>query len=211
MKRRWKWVSLFGIWLVTLGCNQIIDAGAPEVVDDANDDQDGDPAPAQEAYCGDGVTGADEQCDDANDEPSDGCHKCQLGCGPYPEALSLQNGSCYRFELVVKKSWAAAEADCEAWQGKLTAITTLDELGFAQQHLESDTWVGGTIPSGSTSPQWVTGEAWTLDVETTFVTEPVASGHETCVLMDGEKLAFRLEECVTSAGYICERPYVEVE
>lgn len=206
MKSLRAWMSLAAVGLAMIGCNNLIDAGDPQVVEEPGGDEDGDPPAAEEPFCGDGVIDAEEQCDDGNEVPSDGCHQCRLGCGPFPEALNTVNGSCYLLQLAEKRSWEAAEADCEAWGGTLAAITTLDELGFVQEHLGSDTWVGGLDPGGPGPFEWVTGEAWTLDVEDTFTTPPVAYGYDTCLLIDGDALGFRQEECNTAAGYVCERP-----
>jgi cysteine-rich repeat protein len=212
MSSSWKWLGIVAVMLATPACNNLLNAGDPQIVDDPGGDQDGDPPPPKEGpVCGDGVVEGDEQCDDGNDEPSDGCDACLAGCGPFPEVLDTASGHCFLFELVQAKSWNAAEAACEAWDGKLAAINSIDELGFAQQHLEANTWVGGRDPGGPGPLEWVTGEPWTLDVNATFVTEPVPYEHDTCLLIDGDLLGFRQEDCSKSVGYICEKAFADVE
>lgn len=139
------------------GCNAVLGAGEPEI-GNGLDVVDLDPAGAPGA-CGDGVINVElgESCDDENTDTDDGCVKCKIVCGPFPEVLDENTGHCYRFGSVPatmpdsmsnpvamqdKLPWSAAEAACTTWKGEFASITptpiegspqvTYDELAFVQ-------------------------------------------------------------------------------
>jgi cysteine-rich repeat protein len=196
-------VCALGAGLAMAGCNALIDAGPPDVTGGAVvGDEDGESGAAIEPLCGNGKVDPGEQCDDGNDEASDGCFECKLGCGPKPELKDTLTGVCYRLEQAEEKTWDQAATACEIWGGTLAAVTTGDELAFVQQHVTKDTWIGGFDPAGAASFEWVTGEPWELDA---FSTEPVVDEHAACVLIDGAKLGFRRDNCKLAQRYLCER------
>ena len=114
----------------------------------------------RETFCGDGFIDADEECDDANDQPNDGCTSCVIDC-PFPGTKSSSNAHCYQlFEDAT--TWPLAEANCEAWGGQsglghLVSIGDATEQGFVSTFIAQDTWIGGGDMVVEGTFTWVDG------------------------------------------------------
>lgn len=115
------------------------------------------------AFCGNGVREAGEQCDDENTESGDGCSaECDVEC---PANSSIgPNLHCYWF-VRESKSWGDARNDCVSQGGYLVTLTTNSENDFLAALTVETTWIGATDgrqakESGSGNYAWVSGEAF---------------------------------------------------
>jgi cysteine-rich repeat protein len=190
--------------LAMCGCNNLIGAGEPEVVEDPPV-EDGDSQEGGEGFgpCGNGVIEAGEECDDGNAANDDGCSACVVDCGTAPEFKDATTSHCYRMESSGGKSWDEAKAACGAWGGTLAVLTSVDEFAFVQQQVREDTWIGGFDPAGEGTFQWVTDEPWMF--ASWGSARPAADGHASCVLIEKEYLMFLDAKCDIAKGYVCER------
>jgi cysteine-rich repeat protein len=220
------WALALAAAAATTGCNTLIGAGAPEEGSPQDNAIDKDPPGSPAAsVCGNNALEAGEECDDGNDDASDGCVQCVL-CGLFPEHLDDRTGHCYLVEgevaampngLMEGMTWEAANTDCEAWGGTLVVVSSADEHNLLQhfamhfadkmsQDLSAiDFWVGATKTGPSADAvTWVVDEL--ADFEVPWTSNEEASEPSGGVALDGSALGFAVEEDPSiSLPYFCER------
>ncbi|MEZ4370449.1 MAG: lectin-like protein [Polyangiaceae bacterium] len=115
------------------------------------------------AECGNGIREAEEQCDDNNTTPGDGCSdECQVEC---PANSSVgPNYHCYWF-IRDSKNWGDARNDCVAQGGYLVTLTSDSENSFLAALTVETTWLGATDgrqakEKGAGNYAWVSGESF---------------------------------------------------
>ena len=192
--------------LAAAGCNELIGAGSPEVIEDpsAPGKQDQETGGEGAGVCGDGALAAGEECDDGNATDGDGCSACVMDCGQKPEFKDPDTHHCYRLEDMSAKTWEEAGSACAAWNGgTLATITTLDEFVVIQNRVRDNTWIGGIVEEGSDSFKWITGETW--DFAMWAKDRPLSDGDKACVLIEKEYLMFMDAPCETPSMFVCER------
>lgn len=115
------------------------------------------------SVCGDGIIGADEECDDQNVVPGDGCDDvCAMECAsPFLEDPLTHH--CYGFRG--SGNWDNCDSNCEDEGEYLASLTNEAEFQFvatllAQEDWPGDIWVGGYQTGDDYA--WVSGEPWGL-------------------------------------------------
>jgi hypothetical protein len=211
--------------LLGSGCNSILGAEDPEVVEGTIDDppplEDADPteeeSPAAAPRCGDGKiqsysaedgTTVIEECDDGDDDdPDDGCHECVVACGDGATGeLKSDANHCYRFvgkQTTDRLDWEGAKAHCEAeWgeQSHLVTLEDLDELGLLQDMLAH--FEGTSVGTGAWVGASGDGGAYTWigngDVEEDWFESPPPSAG--CVLMSAQTYGLAVTGCTEEPG-----------
>ena len=196
----------------SVGCNAVIGADEPAATNEKpsndDDDRDGghgetsDDAGGEAPICGDGKIQFGEQCDDADDDPDDGCHECRVVCDSVDEYLD-PSGHCYFLDRTATPlGWTDAEAECEAWGATLAVITTSLELSAVQTRARETAWIGGRDAENDGTFEWVNGEAW--EFESWAPEEP--SGDGRCIALQGESGSFAVRDCDDALRFLCERP-----
>ena len=189
-----------------LGCNSVIGAEEPIVSsehggsDAGLDEHEG--TPVEVPSCGNGMIEPTEQCDDANEVATDGCHACEVQCGPQPETLGMSDWTCYWLGSAETKTWQDARAFCESWGGSLVTLSSLEEYTVFQNRISVATWVGAKFDSARESASWINGETWSNEPWSNVQTEPEGA----CVAIDGVAGALTRVPCDEALGFICERP-----
>jgi cysteine-rich repeat protein len=110
--------------------------------------------------CGDGFIDAGEQCDDANDVPTDGCDGCMVVCNGPNEVLDPATLNCYLHDALASGSWSTVRSSCLSWGGDLAAISSAAEQSFVQTFLATSSWIGGTDSVAEGTFGWTNGEAF---------------------------------------------------
>lgn len=190
-----------------LGCNFIIDADTPAMNSPANDG-DGEGGAEPTPLCGNGVLDVGEACDDGNTSEGDGCHNCEIDCGNglAGEFKDLTTKHCFLLVETPAASWAEAQAQCEQWNGTLAVPTTLDEFGFIQNRIRTDTWIGGHRLQAGGIYEWVTGEPFEMFWQTGQMNPASVEGLSLpCLLIGGDYLNIISAECAESKAFVCER------
>lgn len=119
------------------------------------------------AECGDGFIQGEEECDDNNAVPGDGCASCVVECGGEGEVKSPAF-HCYKFYGIEVYDFGFATYTCaNSWRknAALVTVTSEAELDFlVSMHITQDgTWLGATDKNSTGKFQWVTGEPWDYD------------------------------------------------
>ena len=208
MRTGLRFLGVAVVLLGSFGCNAVLGADEPVVETpgpDAGDSVDvpgAGGAPSQPAACGNGIIELLEQCDDANDVATDGCHACEVQCGPAPEVLDETSLHCYFISGAAEtKTWEDAKVYCEGWGGTLVAISDHEEFNTLQNRILTMLWVGAKQDPSTGAVGWINGELWD--------TEPwgsdVVEGEGECVALDGETQKFIRLPCTDSRPFLCER------
>jgi cysteine-rich repeat protein len=196
------------VLLGSFGCNAVLGADEPVVetpvpaAGDTFDVPGAGGASSPPAECGNGIVELLEQCDDANDVATDGCHECEVQCGPAPEVFDDRTFHCYYFSGAAEtKTWEDARGYCEGWGGALVAISDGEEFNTLQNRMSNTLWIGAKQDPGSGAVGWINGELWD--------TEPwgsdVVEGEGECVALNGESQTLIRLPCTDSRSFLCER------
>jgi cysteine-rich repeat protein len=177
------------------------------------------------AVCGDGIINGDEQCDDMNPTPGDGCNACFIECDQAVGAeLTFNSGeppwSCYQAffsdpgDFV---SWDAARTACTTlgpgWD--LAAVTSNGELILIDQGgggppNDTRVWLGGNDMAADGTFVWSNGEPWWATPPWTATSPNTTAGNlDDCVsLLAVGSSADDFDDipCAELHGYVCERP-----
>jgi hypothetical protein len=168
------------------------------------------------AVCNDSVRQIGEECDDGNQDNSDGCTtNCVVDCSAFDDKAVKNpiNNHCY---LVSSRSdiWSVAVQRCEQTSWHLATIASLQENDFVFSLLPGSKWIGasdgkGRNDSASGPFSWVTGEPWTYDnwQSSEPNTLPVSCpGPDACY----EHCALQTEGVGTWADWLCDKAFFYV-
>ncbi len=160
--------------------------------------------------CGDGIVNLAEECDDADNDDSDGCAssctvQCMSGWTKNPT-----NKHCYR-HYGTDKDWPDAKNACVALGEDfyLATLSTTDEVSFVKAAFNQDNvWIGGHDRFVEDKFEWLTGEPWIYknDNAPWDGGEPNDGGwfvDEDCVEIYANA-KFNDEVCDTKQDYLCE-------
>jgi cysteine-rich repeat protein len=100
------------------------------------------------ATCGNALVDINEECDDGNNINNDGCEaNCQFICGPANSGAfraTLFNNNCYLGFTTDEITWQDAETSCEALDGYLAVIDSINENTLVRSMLPTGLgpWIG---------------------------------------------------------------------
>lgn len=126
-------------------------------------------------FCGDGVLGDGEECDDANAVDADGCSGCVVDCEDVGGAVAAKHPvtfHCYLYDALATLDWDAARAECQAQGGDLVVITSSEESDFLDQSFGAvafdRAWIGLNDLAVEGTFEWINGEPlsyteWNMD------------------------------------------------
>jgi C-type mannose receptor len=159
--------------------------------------------------CGDGAIDPGEQCDDANDVPTDGCDACAVVCTAPNELLDPSSSHCYLHDPLATSTWDAARAACVAWGGDLVAIGDDEEQALLQTFVAASSWIGATDVAVEGVFAWSNGEP--LSYTSWNPGEPNDSNGEDCGEIYGPGVTvapFLWNDlaCDQALSAVCERP-----
>ena len=101
--------------------------------------------------------------------------KCRESCPPGEEdKKEIFGDHCYYWSTAMK-NWKGAEFHCQAMDGHLAAVTSLEIHNFLMKRVDKDIWdtefwIGGTDKEKEGTWKWVDGSLWNF---THWASEPV--------------------------------------
>ena len=161
---------------------------------------------AAPAECGDGFIQGEEECDDENSDPRDGCANCVVECGNEGEVKSPAF-HCYKFHGGGEYNFEFARETCADWRknGTLVTVTSGAELDFLilDHSTLPGTWIGATDVNSTGKFQWLTGEPW--DLNFWFEGFPKDIGQPAhCAAFTSTDLKWQRAPCQDGRHLICE-------
>jgi cysteine-rich repeat protein len=158
------------------------------------------------APCGDGDLDSGEQCDDANQNPGDGCEQCAVVCAAAGEILDPVSLHCY-LVTAIQQAWPDARLTCMTWGGDLVVIGSAGEQALLQPGLAGTHWIGISDSALEGTFTWVSGEP--VSYTNWVAGEPDdAGGVQDCGQIRGPIADYQWSDgqCDTLLRSICERP-----
>lgn len=155
------------------------------------------------AVCGNGIIEGDEQCDDGNDQPLDGCHQCDVECDdPYDHEDPLTH-HCYRVPPA-QSGWLGARDACVTWGGYLASVTSEQENLFVKPLVSAHAWIGASDRASEGQFVWESGEPWSYT--DWGPNQPDDYNGEDCVHIRVPENDWNDAGCATLHDMVCERP-----
>jgi len=217
VKPIWR-TAMLTLTAVATGCNVIvgIDEGSldPCVVPGAEAECDASSAGGAGGHsagaggegahvCGNGIIEPNEECDDKNSIPLDGCTNCVVDCGVSNAFKAPMTHHCYLYFKDATRTWNQANDICQAFGGYLATITSSSELVVVGLYVSGDPWIGASDRDQEGAFVWVNDEPWGYSPWKT--SEAPADDARDCVKLVGSPPAyFDDEDCNQKRPFVCE-------
>jgi cysteine-rich repeat protein len=172
------------------------------------------------AVCGDGIRQDGEECDDGDQDDTDGCTSaCEVVCPKVPGAVvNPENGHCY-WPLkggVLGRSWLEQHQRCKSAGGYLVSVRSGSERDFLKKLLPGEFWIGATDGRPANEPGvgtyfWISKEpfdysSWAQGEPNAFAfgcPPVVATCYEHCAVQRPDGL-WNDKSCNDNNDAICE-------